>query len=693
MFPLRQRKSRFNLHLSGYGKCWLGALLLGWSSLANALQSLDLSVGRITVDDWVVENLTLSLASLDQASTQWVVQSASLKLPPPWHHLSAFNISCNAFQWRDHYLRCRQGRGRIDSDRLKSPTFDFSLHVENRQATLSLDNLRLFGGRLDLAVRERNGEWRITGSGRNIDLAELQALARAGPLQNVSGAADLTFDLQGRQDQLLALAVEALLRQTSLQAGSKIAGEKVTLATTLQLTRRQREWRWHNALSFREGALYVEPVFLEAPAPQAISFESEGIWREQGDQIDVRSAALRHPGGGSLQATAVLNLNDGDLFRTARFNARIPELSTAAPIYLAPFLEAGPFAGLELSGRMNIELSVERNAVEELLLEFSDLGIDDPEQRLRAVDAEGRINWGPVRAGMSSLSWRRLQVKAIPVGAGQIEFMTQAKQFRLQQAAEIPLLGGRLHIDRFSYAADNEDADVHFSGSLHALSLERLSQALNWTPLSGEISGRIPSVSYRNKKLELDGQLTMQVFGGEVVIKKLASSGLFSDFAQFYADIDFDNLDLNAITRKFQFGSIEGRLSGFAHDLYLENWRPVSFYAWLGTPEDDDSRHRISQKAVENIASIGGGGAADAISRSFMRFFDNFGYDKLGFGCYLNNGVCQMMGVEAAENGYYLVKGGGLPRIDVIGYNPRLDWNVLLQRLRRITETDEAVVE
>ena len=119
----------------------------------------------------------------------------------------------------------------------------------------------------------------------------------------------------------------------------------------------------------------------------------------------------------------------------------------------------------------------------------------------------------------------------------------------------------------------------------------------------------------------------------------------------------------------------------------------MTFYAWWGTPEGDDSRHRISQKAVENLTSIGGGGATDLVSRTFLRLFDNFGYDRLGIGCYLHQGVCQLTGVEPAPQGYYIVKGGGLPRIDVIGYNPRIDWNVLLERLSRITATDEAVID
>ena len=168
---------------------------------------------------------------------------------------------------------------------------------------------------------------------------------------------------------------------------------------------------------------------------------------------------------------------------------------------------------------------------------------------------------------------------------------------------------------------------------------------------------------------------------------------MFTDFARLTMDMEINNLDLYSLTQKIKMGGIEGRASGFITNLQLENWQPVTFYAWLGTPENDDSTHIISQKAVENIASIGGSSAADVISKGVLRFFDTFGYDKLGFGCYLHQGVCQLMGVEAATQGYYLIKGGGLPRIDIIGYNPRVDWNILLKRLSRITSNDEVVVE
>jgi hypothetical protein len=51
------------------------------------------------------------------------------------------------------------------------------------------------------------------------------------------------------------------------------------------------------------------------------------------------------------------------------------------------------------------------------------------------------------------------------------------------------------------------------------------------------------------------------------------------------------------------------------------------------------------------------------------------------------------MGVEATPQGYAIVTGGGLPRIDVIGFNPRVDWNVLMERLSRISKSDEVIIE
>jgi hypothetical protein len=82
------------------------------------------------------------------------------------------------------------------------------------------------------------------------------------------------------------------------------------------------------------------------------------------------------------------------------------------------------------------------------------------------------------------------------------------------------------------------------------------------------------------------------------------------------------------------------------------------------------------------------------LSRSVLRFFEDFSYQRLGLSCKLRNEVCEMDGVEQAEQGYYMVKGGGLPpRINVIGYTRRVDWPELVTRLEAVSNSAGPVVQ
>jgi hypothetical protein len=123
---------------------------------------------------------------------------------------------------------------------------------------------------------------------------------------------------------------------------------------------------------------------------------------------------------------------------------------------------------------------------------------------------------------------------------------------------------------------------------------------------------------------------------------------------------------------------------------------PEAFDAYLHTPPDDRSKRRISQRAVTNLSSIGGGSGgsvAATLQGGFLKFFDDFGYKRLGLSCRLANDVCLMGGVEPASGGgYYIVKGAGLPRIDVIGSQTRVAWTTLVRQLGSVMES-EIVVE
>ena len=151
------------------------------------------------------------------------------------------------------------------------------------------------------------------------------------------------------------------------------------------------------------------------------------------------------------------------------------------------------------------------------------------------------------------------------------------------------------------------------------------------------------------------------------------------------------NINLSSLTETFSFGEITGRLDGSINNLQFVSWSPVQFDAWFGTPENDKSKHRISQTAVDNLTQVGNGGA-NILSKSFLKFFDSFGYDKLGLGCTLKNNTCKMRGVNRANNGFYIVKGSGVPRIDIVGFTDEVSWSVLTARLKRVVSSKDVIV-
>jgi len=304
-----------------------------------------------------------------------------------------------------------------------------------------------------------------------------------------------------------------------------------------------------------------------------------------------------------------------------------------------------------------------------------------------------------LRAGNehSTLSWQGGTLLGLSLGAGKLQFSTIGRNLRLLEPARIPLLDGSLDFESLRVRNIGLPSVAFMvDATIRPISVAGVCRAFGWPEFGGSIGGTISKLRLRDGLLTLGTTLQAQVFDGRVAIKDLRLEDALGQWPRFYSSIELDNLDLELVTGAFSFGRITGRLSGYVNELELFNWQPVAFDANLFTPPHDRTRHRISQRAVENIGSIGGGGAGitQALSSGFLKFFDDFRYDRLGLSCRLVNDVCYMNGVAPAPNGgYYLVKGSGLPRIDVIGGARRVDWPRLVDQLIAITESAGPVVE
>jgi hypothetical protein len=419
-------------------------------------------------------------------------------------------------------------------------------------------------------------------------------------------------------------------------------------------------------------------------------------WQSAKQQLLLQSFTYRHPGSVQLQGDGHFNLAADAPLQTLQIEIPQADFPSLYDTYLRPWLYDSMLADLDTAGQISGTLRWDKGKLSHVALDPLKLSVDDREGRFALHAVDGRIRWNdttmPVR---SELAWASGSLFQVALGASRVAFDASRDSLQLPQAVEMPVLDGVLAIDDFQLEF-GEDKPLRWqvNGLLEPVSLSQLSLALGWPELAGKLSGVIPNVRYDDGTLKVGGILLIRVFEGQVTLRNLLLEQPFGLVPRLRVDARADNIDLETLTRTFSFGRIEGRLNGRIDGLDMESWRPVAFDAEFATPEDDSSRHRISQKAVDNISSIGGGGVGGAVSRSFLRFFEDFPYDRLGIRCRLANGICDMGGVAPAANGYYLVKGRLIPpRLDVIGYADRVDWDTLIAQIMAVTVQQEVVVE
>jgi hypothetical protein len=668
-----------------------------------AIDTGTLDVGAITGEGWKLEGVNVEAIGLNQKKPQFSLSATKLTLPKPFHDLKLANVRCNDFTWDKAELHCNQGRVSVRSAYWQSPSSAFSFHFGTKQNTFKLTDVRLAGSRLSFEVQTMGPDWHCKLDAKQVSNALVDKLfqahktkAKAKLAQAKPGYLNLSGTISGRQQAVQKFDMQAEVEGLTDQAeDGKIATEHLQFTTHLAGKHTQKgNWFWHSDSKLLGGALYVDPVYLEA-GKQPITLAAQGTWNGNSKLVEVQAFTYQHPAAGTLTGSANGYYRDGIKLNKADVALTSNALQGLLVTYINPFLTESPFTGMSVAGDVNATFTFNRHNLTATAVQFSNLNVRDEAGRVAIKGGKGSVNWSqnPLLTKQTELTWERLAIKGLPLESASLRFTSQANHFILADKVNLPFLNGAITVDQFRWRGNEQgEPDVAFAGALANVSLEQLSKVLGWTPLVGNISGQIPGVVYHDKTLKLDGELSMHVFDGAIKVNNLAASGLFGDFPQVSGDVAIDNLDLDQLTQKFEFGNITGRLSGNVNKLVLENWRPVTFFAWLGTPDDDDSSHKISQKAVKNIASIGGGGASDLVSRSLLGFFETFGYDKIGIGCYLHNGVCQMMGLEAAGQGYYLIKGGGLPRIDVLGYNPQVNWDVLVERLGRVVSPDTSAI-
>jgi hypothetical protein len=446
-------------------------------------------------------------------------------------------------------------------------------------------------------------------------------------------------------------------------------------------------------LTTRGGEFLVDSLYVQLPdTPVDIAVDMAS---QPGGGWHLPRIAWRD--GDVLVADGEATLGTDAAVRDLRLDLRVGDLAVARDRYLSGFLAPSGFGDVVLSGAASGRVRLQDGVLRELALSPRGVTAIDPKQRFTLAGLGGDLAWRADGAGSAgALHWDSGALFGIGLGAATLPFANEGGALTLATPARVDVLGGSVALDRLRWQPPGDGHGTRFElgVTMDRLDLGSLSQRLGWPDFAGTLGGRIPSARFENNVLTLDGGLVFEVFGGTVALSQLAMERPFGVAPSLTADVAIDGIDLEPLTAAFDFGTITGRLDGRIAAIRMVDWEFVAFDAWLATDEAWKGRQRISQRAVQDISNIGGGGGLGAgLQAQALKLFEDFGYRRIGLGCRLRGEVCEMSGLDSGGDSYTIVQGAGLPRLTVIGHRRLVDWPTLVERLQAATSGTKPIID
>ncbi|KZC37663.1 MULTISPECIES: hypothetical protein [Rhodanobacter] len=427
--------------------------------------------------------------------------------------------------------------------------------------------------------------------------------------------------------------------------------------------------------TLRRGELLLGPIYVRLPDhPVQLALHASA----QSGTFEL--SHLRLNDTDALQLDGALAFDAKGALRSLRLDHLRATFPAAYQRYGEAWLSTLGLRDMRIAGQLSGSLDLRADGPHAFAFTTEGLNLADADGRLAVEGLQGGLDWASDgERPATTLGWRSLQFHRLTHGAAQSRWQSRGGTLGLQQPLLVPVLEGQLRIGQLDWRpAAAEGQRLAASLALTGVDMAAFSRAMGWPAFPGTLAGAIPSLRWVDDRFELAGGLSASVFGGFVDVTALSLQQPFGATPVLTGDITLKQLDLAAITSVFDFGSITGPLDGSIEDLRLVNWSPVAFKASLlaGTGG------RISQRAVNNLTSVGGGGIAAGLQGAVLKLFKSFGYKRIGLNCTLQGTLCKMSGLEATDDGYTIVEGSGLPRLQVVGHQTQVDWPTLVRRLQ-----------
>ena len=652
---------------------------------ANAAGKVELSAEALALPDGAGQLLNVSLQILDSGSASFSVSEFIAED----FELRDIRGTCESFSLDAESVHC-EGSVQFEFD-------DRAATVSGWSLTYSIDSGEILSaGRFEVeAVGDGTFAAAQNGAGLTVDLslsADLSPLV-ADLVEGVSWyggkvSAEMTISLTDGGPVSITGNWKSSEISLDTSDGSIATGE-LAFGGDLDLTMSDVV-DFKSTLEVTGGEALAGSLYLNfASASPVIELRGELT----DDTIHLRRVRIQDKGL-DVRMTASISTDFGSL-GSIQVSVEECDLAQVYSDYLKSVFESLGYGTFAMGGKLRGELSLVDGQLSHATTDLRAVTVVDEASRFRLVGLDGLVDFSASGdSSDSTLSWQALSAYQAVFGTAEARFYVGADEFSLLEPLALDFFDGGLDIRVLAVSGIGEEQPaVDFEADIRPVSLGPVTSALGWPEMAGTLSGDIPRVTRRGEIIEVGGTIELNVFDGLVTVGRLRLERLFGVLPTFAGDITMNNLDLEQLTRTFSFGAMQGTIGGRVTGLRMLDWEPVAFDMALETPARDPRKHRISQRAVDNLSSIGGGPTA-LLSSTFLRFFEDFGYDELGLSCLLSNNVCTMGGVGPAPNGgYYIVKGSGLPRIDVIGFSRKVDFPQLLRRLEAVTNSSGATIQ
>ena len=493
-------------------------------------------------------------------------------------------------------------------------------------------------------------------------------------------------------NQPLRVSGPLMLAAAALETpDGSIAAEGLGANLALDYRNTANEQRVDLSGTLRGGELLFGSAYVALP-PTPVTLEINAI----GDASGWRVPTFLWGDGDTLttRGSAALAL-DGSV-RALDIQIDSKDLSPVTKRYLSSWLGGFGLGDLSLTGGLRSRLRLDAAGMQGFEASFDRVDVKEGSGMFRFDGLDGELRYSAAAPVDSALRWRSGQLYGLDFGASTLPLHSADGVIALRSPASVDAIGGTLRFDRFQLRPPHgeQGLQANFGLTLDAFDIGKLAQSMGWPAFRGTLSGSIPDARYVDDRLVFEGGLEMRVFDGSVKVSSLAMERPFGVAPTLSADLAIDDLDLLSVTEVFDFGSISGRLDGSIRDLRLVDWTATAFDSELYTQRRRGVKQRISQRAVQNISSVGDASFVTSLQGQLIGLFDDFGYRRLGISCRLQNQICAMGGLESIgkaatgsgsdTSGFTVVQGAGIPRLNVVGFNRQVDWPTLVERLEAV---------